>query len=58
LFTRGIRYTPSLLEEAKVGWIQYLALLLPMWFFARKLQEFLFANRIVSAVVIERPKMN
>lgn len=48
-----VRYTPSLLHEAKHGWVQYLALLLPLWYFARYLQEFLFANRIVSAVAIE-----
>ena len=36
-----------MLEEAKHGWIQYLAFLLPMWYFASKLQEFIFSHRVV-----------
>lgn len=51
-----VRYTPGLLQEAKSGWIQFLAFLLPLWYFARHLQEFLFANRVLSAVAVDKPK--
>lgn len=44
-----IRYRPSMLQEAKHGWIQILAFLLPLWFVAGRLQDFLFAHRVVIA---------
>ena len=45
-------YQPSLLQELKHGWVQYVALLLPMLVAARMLQEFLFRSRTVVAALV------
>ena len=42
-----------MLQEAKHGWIQYLAFLLPMWYAASFLQDFLFDNRVVVAAAVD-----
>lgn len=58
LFKMRVRYRPQrfcfrpgVLQELKNGWIQYLALLIPMVVLASYVQWFVFNNRVLRAVV-------
>lgn len=46
-----ICYRPGFMYELKNGWIQYLALLVPVYVFASYVQWFVFNNRVVHSVV-------
>lgn len=46
-----ICYRPGFLYELKNGWIQYLAMLVPVYMFASYVQWFVFNNRVVHSVV-------
>lgn len=54
-----ICYSPGFWQELKVGWVQYLAFLIPLVYFGSKFQSFVFRNRVVqTAVSVPESKKN
>lgn len=49
--TQRFCFRPGFLQELKFGWIQYLALLVPLWVFATYVQWFIFNNQVVQSIV-------
>jgi len=50
-----IRYVPSFWKEFRWAWIQYVTALLPFYYVANKVKEFVFSNGLVRAVVKKSP---
>eukprot|EP00038_Savillea_parva_P021550 m.35296 g.35296 ORF g.35296 m.35296 type:complete len:314 (-) comp5266_c0_seq1:103-1044(-) len=46
-----ICYRPGFWQEVKFGWIQYVAILIPLLFLARYFRWFIFGNQLVETIV-------
>eukprot|EP00037_Helgoeca_nana_P001905 m.30303 g.30303 ORF g.30303 m.30303 type:complete len:314 (-) comp12217_c0_seq1:3357-4298(-) len=46
-----ICYRPGFWQELKFGWVQYVAILIPLLFLARYIRWFVFGNQLVETIV-------
>jgi len=48
-----ICYRPGFWQEVKVGWMQYIAFFIPLWYISEWLTEIIFANQLVNTIVVQ-----
>lgn len=44
-------YRPGFWQEVKFGWVQYLAILLPLWYLLDAFRSFAFNNQVVVSII-------
>ena len=50
----SITYTPSVFEAAKMIWIVYFSLLVPIWFIGRGFLQYVYSNQLFKTRTILR----